>query len=47
MAKEVVAQRNLSIWLTCQVFTVSECYYRYEAELNAENTQIADWLLRR
>ena len=46
MAKEVVAQRGISIRLACQVFTVSESCYRYEAKLNAENEQIADWLLR-
>ena len=46
MAKEVVAQRGLSIRLACQVITVSESCYRYEAKLNTENEQIADWLLR-
>ena len=46
MAKEVVAQRGISIRLACQVFTVSESCYRYEAKLNDENTRIADWLLR-
>ena len=46
MAKEVVAQRGISIRLACQVFTVSESCYRYEAKRNAENTRIADWLLR-
>jgi len=46
MAKEVVAQRGISIRLACQVFTVSESCYRYETKLNAENARIADWLLR-
>ncbi len=46
MAKEVVAQRGISIRVACQVFTVSQSCYRYEAKLNAENEQIADWLLR-
>ena len=46
MAKEVVTQRGISIRVACQVFTVSESCYRYEAKLNAENDQIADWLLR-
>lgn len=46
MAKQVLAQRGISIRLACQVFTVSESCYRYEAKLNAENARIADWLLR-
>lgn len=46
MAKEVVAQRNTTIRLACQVFTVSESCYRYEAKTDEENQQIADWLLR-
>lgn len=46
MAKEVVALRGISIRLPCQVFTVSESCYRYEAKFNAENARIADWLLR-
>ena len=32
MAKEVVAQRGTTIRLACDVFTVSESCYRYEAE---------------
>ena len=32
--------------LVCQIFTVSEIRYRYEAKKNAENVRIADWLLR-
>jgi putative transposase len=32
--------------LACQIFTVSETCYRYEAKKNAENERIADWLLR-
>lgn len=46
MAKEVVTQRRISIRLACDVFTVSESCYRYEAKRNAENEQIADWLVR-
>ena len=46
MAKEVVAQRGTSIRLACDVFTVSESCYRYETKRNAENEQIADWLVR-
>lgn len=46
MARRVVSERGISVRLACQVFTVSETCYRYEAKKNAENEQIADWLLR-
>ena len=46
MAKEVVAQRGTSIRLACDVFTVSQSCYRYEAKRNTQNGQIADWLVR-
>jgi putative transposase len=46
MAKEVVALRGLSVRLACDVFSVSESCYRYEAKRNAENEKIADWLVR-
>ena len=36
----------MSVRLACQIFTVSETCYRYEAKKNAENERIADWLLR-
>lgn len=35
-----------SIRLVCQVFSISETCYRYEARLSDENAEIADWLLR-
>lgn len=46
MAKRVVSERGVSIRLACVIFSVSETCYRYEAKKNAENEQIADWLLR-
>lgn len=46
MAKEVVSQRGTSIRLACDIFQVSETCYRYAAKRNAENEEIADWLLR-
>lgn len=46
MAKEVVQQRGIAIRLACQVFSVSESCYRYESRQNAENDEIASWLLR-
>jgi putative transposase len=39
MAKEVVAQRGISIRLACSVFTVSESCYRYEAKRNVRGFQ--------
>lgn len=39
-------ERGLSIRLACQAFGVSESCYRYEGRLNAENVEIADWLIR-
>lgn len=46
MAKEVVQQRGIAIRLACAVFSVRESCYRYESKKNAENDEIADWLIR-
>ncbi len=46
MAKEAVAHRGVSIRLACEALGISQTCYRYEAQHNAENEQIADWLLR-
>lgn len=46
MAKSAVAQHGISIHLACELFTVSETCYRYEAKRRAENEEIADWLIR-
>ncbi len=46
MAKEVVQQRGIPIRMACAVFSVSESCYRYESRQNAENEEIANWLLR-
>jgi len=45
IAKQTVTARGISISLGCQIFTVSETCYRYEARRNVENEQIADWLM--
>jgi putative transposase len=37
---------KVSIRLLCDVFSISETCYRYEAKLSNENALIADWLLR-
>lgn len=41
-----VAEFKLSISLACEVFSISETCYRYQAILSSENLLIADWLLR-
>ena len=46
MAKEVVQQRGIAIRLACSVFSISESCYRYQSQLNVENEQIANWLVR-
>ena len=46
MARQAVEKHTVSIRLACEVFTVSETCYRYEAKQNAENERIADWLVR-
>jgi putative transposase len=46
MAKRAVHDRQISIRLACEIFSVSETCYRYEAKRNHDNEQIADWLLR-
>lgn len=46
MAKECVHQRQVSIRLACQAFSISETCYRYTPLLSDENAVIADWLIR-
>jgi hypothetical protein len=46
MAKQTVSAKGVSIPLACEFLSVSETCYRYEAKKNAENEQIADWLIR-
>jgi putative transposase len=46
MARDAVASRGVSIRLACEAFGISQTCYRYERQRNAENAQIADWLLR-
>ena len=40
MARRVVTEQGVSVRLACQIFTVSETCYRYEAKKNAENERI-------
>ena len=46
MAKEAVQQRGIAIRLACSVFSIGESCYRYQPQLNADNEQIANWLIR-
>jgi len=46
IAKWAVSERQISIKLACITFCISQTCYRYEALLNDENEEIADWLLR-
>ena len=48
IANEYLAkkQRVVAIRLACEVFSISESCYRYESKQNAENEEIAHWLIR-
>lgn len=46
MALRARTQFDASIRIVCDVFTISETCYRYQAKLSTENAVIADWLLR-
>ena len=46
MAQKAVSQHHVSIRLACEIFSVSETCYRYEAKNNAQNELIANWLIR-
>ena len=46
MAQRAVLERGMSIRAACLAFQISQACYRYEAKHQAENDEIADWLLR-
>lgn len=46
MAKWAVKRDKVLVRQACQMFTISETCYRYEAKLSAENELLADWLVR-
>jgi putative transposase len=46
MAIKAVQERGSSIRVACVAFRISESCYRYERKMNAENEEIANWLLR-
>ena len=45
MAMRAVSSRGVSIRLACEAFGISETCYRYVSVRNAENDEIANWLL--
>ena len=46
MAKQAVAHHSVAISLACTAFGISETCYRYQAKRQAENEEIANWLVR-
>ncbi|WP_142051284.1 IS3 family transposase [Achromobacter sp. SLBN-14] len=46
MAQRAVQDRGVSIRMACEAFSVSQTCYRYVAKKDAENEEIANWLLR-
>lgn len=46
MARSAVAKLGIAIRLACEIYTVSQTCYRYEAKRNAENEVIGHWLIR-
>jgi len=46
MAHIAVDTRGNSIRLACEIFGVSQACYRYRPKNNADNEQIAQWLIR-
>jgi putative transposase len=46
MAKRAVSERGACIRVACQPFGTSEKCYRYERKQDADNAELANWLLR-
>ena len=46
MAIKAVQEKGITIRVACVAFRISESCFRYERRLNAENEEIANWLLR-
>jgi putative transposase len=46
LAREAVERKGISVGLACDTYGISETCYRYQARLNDENAEIADWLIR-
>ena len=46
MAIKAVKERGICIRVACQAFRISESCYRYERKLDAENEEVATWLIK-
>ena len=46
LAQKAVIDKNISIRLSCELFSISETCYRYHPKLSDENRLIEGWLLR-
>ena len=46
MAQKAVTERGICIHVACQAFGISESCYRYEPKLDADNAEVASWLMR-
>ena len=46
MAKKAVTDRGVCIRAACDAFRISESCYRYERKRDAENDEVANWLIK-
>ena len=46
MAQKVVSDQGVCIRVACVAFRISESCYRYERKLDAENDEVANWLVK-
>ncbi len=46
MAQKAMTQRGICIRVACQAFGISQSCYRYERKLDADNAEVASWLMR-
>jgi putative transposase len=46
MAIKAVKERGICIRVACQAFGISESCYRYDRKLDAENEEVATWLIK-
>ena len=46
MAIKAVKERGICIRVACQAFRISESCYRYERKLDAQNEEVATWLIK-
>ncbi len=46
MAIKAVKERGICIRVACHAFRISESCYRYERRLDAENEEVATWLIK-